>query len=60
MKNLTLSEADRDLIRSLIVAEPSLVLEDDDVMRRLVGDTANGGLGLEVLPRLVAVRPDLV
>mgnify|MGYP000476469287 CR=1 FL=1 len=31
MNGLTLSEGDRDLIRSLIVAEPSLVLDDVDV-----------------------------
>ena len=36
MTGLTLSDADRDLIRSLIIADPDLVLNDDDVMRRLI------------------------
>lgn len=32
-----LSEDERDLVRSLIVADPDLVLDDDQVMRRLIG-----------------------
>ena len=53
MKNLTLSDADRDLIRSLIVAEPALVLEDDDVMRRLVGDSVGDRKVVDLRDRLV-------
>ena len=53
MKGLTLSESDRDLIRSLIVAEPALVLEDDDVMRRLVGETASDRKVVDLRDRLV-------
>lgn len=37
MDAFRLSDDERDLIRSLIVADPDLVLEDDQVMRRLVG-----------------------
>jgi len=37
MDALRLADDERDLIRSLIVADPDLVLEDDQVMRRLVG-----------------------
>lgn len=53
MKGLTLSEADRDLIRSLIVAEPGLVLGDDDVMRRLIGDSAGDRKVVDLRDRLV-------
>ena len=53
MTTLTLSEADRDLIRSLIVADPSLVLDDDDVMRRLVGDTQSDRKVVDLRDRLV-------
>ena len=53
MTGLTLSESDRDLIRSLIVAEPSLVLDDDDVMRRLVGDTVTDRKVVDLRDRLV-------
>lgn len=37
MDAFNLSEDERDLVRSLIVADPDLVLEDDQVMRRLIG-----------------------
>lgn len=35
-----LNTDERDLIRSLIVADPQLVLADDQVMRALIGETA--------------------
>ncbi|GMG82475.1 DUF484 family protein [Paralimibaculum aggregatum] len=35
-----LNTDERDLIRSLIVADPELVLADDQVMRALIGETA--------------------
>lgn len=54
MAGLTLSEADRDLIRSLIVAEPSLVLDDDDVIRRLVGESGPERNIVDLRDRLVA------
>lgn len=53
MSTLKLSESDRDLIRSLIVAEPSLVLDDDDVMRRLVGDSVTDRKVVDLRDRLV-------
>lgn len=53
MKGLALSETDRDLIRSLIIAEPSLVLGDDDVMRRLIGDSAGDRKVVDLRDRLV-------
>ena len=37
-----LNADERDLIRSLIVADPELVLADDQVMRALIGETQNG------------------
>lgn len=37
-----LSEDERDLVRSLIVADPGLVLDDDQVMRRLIGARTGG------------------
>ncbi|MEM1162421.1 MAG: DUF484 family protein [Pseudomonadota bacterium] len=53
MSDLTLSDADRDLIRSLIVAEPALVLDDDDVMRRLVGEEQGDRKVVDLRDRLV-------
>ncbi|MEM0988294.1 MAG: DUF484 family protein [Pseudomonadota bacterium] len=53
METLKLSDADRDLIRSLIVAEPKLVLDDDDVMQRLVGETRGGRKIVDLRDRLV-------
>lgn len=35
-----LNTDERDLIRSLIVADPALVLDDDQVMRALIGESA--------------------
>lgn len=37
-----LNTDERDLIRSLIVADPQLVLADDQVMQALIGETRNG------------------
>ena len=53
MTTLKLSDSDRDLIRSLIVAEPALVLDDDDVMRRLVGDSQTDRKVVDLRDRLV-------
>ena len=39
----SLDPEERDLIRSLIVADPELVLGDDQVMRRLIGETGDNG-----------------
>lgn len=39
----SINEDERDLIRSLIIADPALVLGDDQVMRALIGDTGAGG-----------------
>ncbi len=39
---ITLDTEERDLIRSLILADPELVLSDDMVMRALLGSTAQG------------------
>ena len=50
---LSLSSEDRDLIRSLIVADPGLVLEDDQVMRRLVGETRGDRQVVDLRDRLV-------
>ncbi|MEM7745669.1 MAG: DUF484 family protein [Pseudomonadota bacterium] len=53
METLKLSDADRDLIRSLIVADPQLVLDDDGVMQRLVGETRTGRQVVDLRDRLV-------
>lgn len=53
MEALKLSEDERDLIRSLIVADPDLVLEDDQVMRRLVGETKGERKVVDLRDRLV-------
>ncbi|MGF1554528.1 MAG: DUF484 family protein [Paracoccaceae bacterium] len=44
---LRLDTEERDLVRSLILADPSLVLDDDAVMRALIG--ATGPLGRNVV-----------
>ncbi|MEM9147745.1 MAG: DUF484 family protein [Pseudomonadota bacterium] len=50
-----LNTDERDLIRSLIVADPRLVLEDDQVMRALIGDTAQENRQIvDLRDRLVA------
>lgn len=53
METLTLSSEDRDLIRSLIVADPRLVLEDDQVMQRLVGESRGDRQVVDLRDRLV-------
>ena len=39
---VVLDEGERELIRSLILSDPDLVLSDDQVMRALIGAQANG------------------
>ena len=53
MSDLTLSADDRDLIRSLIIAEPDLVLQDDEVMQRLIGETTGDRKVVDLRDRLV-------
>ena len=53
METLQLSAEDRDLVRSLIVAEPAIVLDDDDVMQRLVGETRGTRKVVDLRDRLV-------
>ncbi len=42
-KAFSLESEERELIRSLIIAEPDIVLGDDDVMRRLIGESTGAG-----------------
>ena len=53
METVKLSSDDRDLIRSLILADPALVLEDDDVMQRLVGERNGERQVVDLRDRLV-------
>lgn len=53
METLKLSAEDRDLVRSLIVAAPDIVLDDDDVMQRLVGETRGNRQVVDLRDRLV-------
>ena len=53
MDTLKLSADDRDLIRSLIIAEPQIVLDDDEVMRRLVGEKNGERHVVDLRDRLV-------
>ena len=53
METLALSDGDRDLIRSLIIADPALVLGDDQVMQRLVGETTGERRIVDLRDRLV-------
>lgn len=53
MDPLRLADDERELIRSLIVADPDLVLEDDQVMRRLVGDRSADRQVVDLRDRLV-------
>lgn len=53
MESLALSSEDRDLIRSLIIADPRLVLDDDQVMQRLVGETRGDRQVVDLRDRLV-------
>lgn len=52
-ETLKLSAEDCDLVRSLIIAEPTLVLDDDDVMRRLVGESRGDRKVVDLRDRLV-------
>lgn len=53
METLTLLPEDRELIRSIIIADPDLVLDDDQVMRRLVGETTGSRKVVDLRDRLV-------
>ena len=53
MDAFRITEDERDLIRSLIVADPDLVLEDDQVMRRLVGERNGARQVVDLRDRLV-------
>ena len=53
METVNLSAEDRELIRSLILADPALVLEDDDVMQRLVGERSGERQVVDLRDRLV-------
>ncbi|MEM9059675.1 MAG: DUF484 family protein [Pseudomonadota bacterium] len=53
METVSLSSDDRDLIRSLIIADPALVLDDDQVMERLVGEKNGSRQVVDLRDRLV-------
>ena len=53
MDTISLSAEDRELVRSLILADPDLVLEDDDVMQRLVGEQKGDRQVVDLRDRLV-------
>ena len=53
METISLSAEDRELVRSLILADPDLVLEDDDVMQRLVGEQKGDRQVIDLRDRLV-------
>ena len=53
METVKLSSDDRDLIRSLILADPALVLDDDQVMQRLVGERNGERQVIDLRDRLV-------
>jgi uncharacterized protein len=53
MEAFRMTDDERDLIRSLIVADPDLVLEDDQVMRRLVGERNGERQVVDLRDRLV-------
>lgn len=53
MDAFRMTDDERDLIRSLIVADPDLVLEDDQVMRRLVGERNGERQIVDLRDRLV-------
>ncbi|MEO1493958.1 MAG: DUF484 family protein [Pseudomonadota bacterium] len=44
---------ERELVRSLIIADPDLILGDDDVMRRLVGEETGSRKVVDLRDRLV-------
>lgn len=51
--NLKLDGEERELVRSLIIADPDLILGDDDVMRRLVGEETGSRKVVDLRDRLV-------
>lgn len=53
MDAFRMTDDERDLIRSLIVADPDLVLDDDQVMRRLVGERNGVRQVVDLRDRLV-------
>lgn len=53
MDAFRMTDDERDLIRSLIVADPDLVLEDQGVMRRLVGERNGARQVVDLRDRLV-------
>ncbi len=53
MDAFRMTDDERDLIRSLIVADPDLVLEDDQVMRRLIGERSGERQVVDLRDRLV-------
>ncbi|HET7410916.1 MAG TPA: DUF484 family protein [Paracoccaceae bacterium] len=53
MDAFSLSDDERDLVRSLIVADPDLVLGDDQVMRRLIGERTGERQVVDLRDRLV-------
>jgi uncharacterized protein YigA (DUF484 family) len=53
MEAFRMTEDERDLIRSLIVADPDLVLGDDQVMRRLIGERNGERQVVDLRDRLV-------
>lgn len=53
MDAFRMTDDERDLIRSLIVADPDLVLEDQGVMRRLVGERNGERRIVDLRDRLV-------
>lgn len=53
MNSVNLADDERDLVRSLILADPDLVLGDDQVMRRLIGAHTGGRKVVDLRDRLV-------
>ena len=53
MDTINLSAEDRELVRSLILADPALVLDDDHVMQRLVGERKEDRQVVDLRDRLV-------
>lgn len=50
---LSLSADDRELVRALLLADPGLVLDDDQVMQRLVGEQRGDRQVIDLRDRLV-------
>lgn len=53
MEAISLADDERELVRSLIVADPDLVLGDDQVMRRLIGARSGERRVVDLRDRLV-------